>query len=267
MIIIHKLVLPLAHRYPDSTHFSLTLSEYPLSRSASMPSRVNLEKVKVIPCPYVRKLKFLLFVKLHVTVFSKQEQPRPLPAHLRWGFVVPTMVEANNCIHTYKNAYYHYLLNSNRGKDWIWKTRKKYTLKLLRFVSVVCQSIFCVYKGIMYLFILQDSHQRDTVTPTFFEEAPTYWIPSSECAAIYQQLADNRFREIIRDQIQWELLIYYYYYHHVFNILVNIIKNSGGPTRLRAVWRSTQGGVALTKWIYCSGHQDTERNIFWRRYG
>jgi len=38
--------------------------------------------------------------------------------------------------------------------------------------------------------------------PTFFEESSVYWSPSSDSRELYQQLADKKYREIFRHQIQ-----------------------------------------------------------------
>ena len=36
----------------------------------------------------------------------------------------------------------------------------------------------------------------------FFEEEVVYWTPGSDCVTIYEQLAQKRFREIARDQVE-----------------------------------------------------------------
>ena len=36
----------------------------------------------------------------------------------------------------------------------------------------------------------------------FFEEEGVYWTPGSDCVTIYEQLAQKRFREIARDQVE-----------------------------------------------------------------
>jgi len=37
---------------------------------------------------------------------------------------------------------------------------------------------------------------------TFFEESEIYWKPASDSASLYEQLAKNKYREILRHQIQ-----------------------------------------------------------------
>ncbi len=39
--------------------------------------------------------------------------------------------------------------------------------------------------------------------PKFFEECETYWAPSSQANELYKQLAARKYREILREQIQY----------------------------------------------------------------
>ena len=36
----------------------------------------------------------------------------------------------------------------------------------------------------------------------FFEESESYWKPASDPASLYAQLAKNKYREILRHQVQ-----------------------------------------------------------------
>ena len=61
---------------------------------------------------------------------------------------------------------------------------------------------FLIQLNIFKTFLYQDDHQDDEFTPTFFEETTIYWEPGSDCSVIYQQLAQKKFREIVREQIE-----------------------------------------------------------------
>ena len=37
---------------------------------------------------------------------------------------------------------------------------------------------------------------------SFFTESEIYWAPGSDCGSIYEQLAQKRYREIIREQLK-----------------------------------------------------------------
>ncbi len=43
--------------------------------------------------------------------------------------------------------------------------------------------------------------------PKFFEECETYWAPSSQANELYEQLAARKYREILREQIQYEEIL------------------------------------------------------------
>ena len=47
-----------------------------------------------------------------------------------------------------------------------------------------------------------NSELYQTLNSSFFEETIIYWEPGSDSGAIYEQLAEKRFREIIRSQIE-----------------------------------------------------------------
>ena len=53
------------------------------------------------------------------------------------------------------------------------------------------------------------------MTTSFFEESTVYWEPGSDCSVIYEQLAQQKFREIIREQIEWDI-----------NIIINYVLES-----------------------------------------
>ena len=44
--------------------------------------------------------------------------------------------------------------------------------------------------------------QYQTLNGSFFEEEVIYWEPGSDCASIYEQFSQKKYREIIREQIE-----------------------------------------------------------------
>ena len=46
--------------------------------------------------------------------------------------------------------------------------------------------------------------QRPAKEQEFFQECNIYWVPSSDPAALYAQLAQYKFREILRHQIKYD---------------------------------------------------------------
>ena len=42
----------------------------------------------------------------------------------------------------------------------------------------------------------------DSGPSSFFEETESFWAPAGDCASLYQQLANRKYREILRNQIE-----------------------------------------------------------------
>ena len=57
------------------------------------------------------------------------------------------------------------------------------------------------YKAKYLCYDMQD-REYQTLNYSFFEETVIYWEPASDCEAIYGQLADKRYREIVRQHIK-----------------------------------------------------------------
>ena len=84
--------------------------------------------------------------------------------------------------------------------------------------------------------------------PKFFEECETYWAPSSQANELYEQLATRKYREILREQIQYEEIL-------LASIITRLLK--GGYRMLQActqwggVCYNHHGNVCIMK-SYCS---------------
>ena len=55
---------------------------------------------------------------------------------------------------------------------------------------------------ILYTVKNMQDEQYQTLNNSFFEESVIYWEPGNDCEAIYEQLADKRYREIVRQHIK-----------------------------------------------------------------
>ena len=55
-----------------------------------------------------------------------------------------------------------------------------------------------------FIFITRytQDEQYQTLDHSFFKETVIYWEPANDCEAIYGQLADKRYREIVRQHIK-----------------------------------------------------------------
>ena len=53
---------------------------------------------------------------------------------------------------------------------------------------------------IIIRFIKEEEY--DTLNHSFFKKTVHYWEPANDCEAIYSQLADKRYREIVRQHIK-----------------------------------------------------------------
>ena len=79
------------------------------------------------------------------------------------------------------------------------KSMRKFTPQLHRFKTILLQCLFTC-KELTYL---QEDHLGyEVMKPTFFQEDVVYWDPGSDCASIYEQLAQKMFREIFREHIE-----------------------------------------------------------------
>ena len=50
---------------------------------------------------------------------------------------------------------------------------------------------------------MQNQYSDSGPTPMLFEENDTYWVPASNANELYSQLSSKKYREIIRQQIQY----------------------------------------------------------------
>ena len=50
---------------------------------------------------------------------------------------------------------------------------------------------------------IQSQYGDGGPTPMLFEENDTYWVPASDANELYSQLSSKKYREIIRQQIQY----------------------------------------------------------------
>lgn len=65
--------------------------------------------------------------------------------------------------------------------------------------------IAITYNAAWLVTYIQDEGEYQELQSSFFQDTVIYWEPGSDCASIYEQLAKNKFREIIREQIRFLL--------------------------------------------------------------
>ena len=72
------------------------------------------------------------------------------------------------------------------------------------YLSDIGTLVFCdtQFSDFISLYTLQNQFRSVGPDATFFEESSVYWSPSSDSGTLYQQLADKKYREIFRHQIQ-----------------------------------------------------------------
>ena len=73
------------------------------------------------------------------------------------------------------------------------------------FSEEIYSSVTQVLKMMKSLFFIArytQDEQYQTLDHSFFKETVIYWEPANDCEAIYGQLADKRYREIVRQHIK-----------------------------------------------------------------
>ena len=74
----------------------------------------------------------------------------------------------------------------------------------------------------VFLLFSQHSLPEKYDENVYFTEDKTYWTPSENTSVLYEQLAQNKYREILRQQIQLAQLMFvlnlYIYYLSVFDM-------------------------------------------------
>ena len=69
--------------------------------------------------------------------------------------------------------------------------------------SSVTQVTMLLWIAVVWLYTTHTQDEEyQTLNHSFFEETVIYWEPGSDCGAIYGQLADKRYREIVRQHIK-----------------------------------------------------------------
>ena len=135
---------------------------------------------------------------------DQPELPSLLQTSLQWGIVVPTMV-GHRRMHTYPHQLYFNTLSTNSPRGGGVMMLQSLPIWHRSQWSITMNSLYWCH-AIIYHAFLQQEHCPD-YQPSFFEETLVYWEPGSDCESIYQQLAEKKFREVIRDQIQWDMTL------------------------------------------------------------
>ena len=72
------------------------------------------------------------------------------------------------------------------------------------YIHIIALSIsYCKYDGILFLQSQYFKLQQFNKAPEFFENCNNYWKPASDTEGLYQQLSSKKYREILRQQIQY----------------------------------------------------------------
>ena len=57
-----------------------------------------------------------------------------------------------------------------------------------------------------FIFTMQRQYSECGAAPMLFEEDDTYWEPASDANELYKQLSAKKYREIVRQQIQYVII-------------------------------------------------------------
>ena len=148
--------------------------------------------------------------------------PQPSPNHYEMGIYVPTQVKLN--LPTHVKHYLHYIIilhHMYRNRDimqrpvikdqviMFMQLWRRYGKTYIHTVHVwyntwkhIMRSVLLSSIDLLWCVTSQTQAGSEGRTLSFFEECDLYWRPASTREEIYQQLAQKKYREIPRHQIQ-----------------------------------------------------------------